>query len=90
MRAVEHTIRRELCTQHDAWVNRTENRCEVVGRGRCREQGNFMARSIVPRRVLRATPRVPLRKTQAKEHGRHAGPFKDERRTVCASGAITC
>src|SRR5215210_465016 len=28
MRAVEHTIRRGLCTQHDAWVNHTENRCE--------------------------------------------------------------
>ncbi len=27
MRAVEHTIRRGLCTQHDAWVNHTENRC---------------------------------------------------------------
>src|SRR5215211_989223 len=27
MRAVEHTIRRGLCTQPDAWVNYTENRC---------------------------------------------------------------
>jgi hypothetical protein len=27
MRAVEHTIRRGLCTHHAAWVNYAENRC---------------------------------------------------------------
>src|SRR5215217_1615016 len=27
MRAVEHTIRRGLCTHHAAWANHTENRC---------------------------------------------------------------
>jgi poly-beta-hydroxybutyrate-responsive repressor len=41
-RAVEHTIRRGLCTQHDGWANHTENRCrewnsygyELMGRAR--------------------------------------------------------
>src|SRR5215210_1874993 len=35
MRAVEHTIRRGLCTQHDAWVNHTENRCQKRYRRGC-------------------------------------------------------
>src|SRR5215212_4623196 len=29
MRAVEHTIRRGLCTHHAAWINYTENRCRT-------------------------------------------------------------
>jgi hypothetical protein len=29
LRAVEHTIRRGLCTHHAAWVNHTENRCRA-------------------------------------------------------------
>src|SRR5215212_2242457 len=30
MRAVEHTLRRGLCTHHAAWVNHTENRCNPL------------------------------------------------------------
>src|SRR5215213_5367170 len=31
MREVEYTMRRGLCTQHDAWINHTEKRCRQLG-----------------------------------------------------------
>src|SRR5215211_3183094 len=58
MRAVEHTIRRGLCTQHDAWVNHTENRCRSGTIGYPRNGSTERPRRSRPlrRRELLRTP----------------------------------